>query len=86
MSSMIHLARPKVPPVAITILVGTLFSFRDIEKWGRMYGRTDVQTTSAKIVITTGRAVRIKTVKHTRNKSLLYNLCHIKCNEIENVL
>ena len=38
---MIHLARPTVPPVAITILPGKLLCLRDFEKWGRTYGRTD---------------------------------------------
>ena len=40
---MIPLARPTVPPVAITILAGTFFVLRDFEKWGRKEGRTDRQ-------------------------------------------
>ena len=48
---MIHSVRSTCPPVAITISLELCFVLRDFEKWGR----TDVQTTRAKIVITTGR-------------------------------
>ena len=55
---MIHLARLTVPPVAITILVWTLFCFARILKSGD--GRTDGQKdghtdNTCEIVIATGR-------------------------------
>ena len=52
--SMIHSARPTVPWVVITILSWTLFCFARFWKVETDV-RTDVQTTRAKIVITTGR-------------------------------
>ena len=58
--SMIHSARPTVLPVTITILAWKLFCFARFWKVLKYWsidvlkdGRTDVQTTHAKIVITT---------------------------------
>ena len=51
-SSMIHSARPTLPPVANIVFAWNLLCF---EKWGRTDRRTDGRTTWTKTVITNGR-------------------------------